>query len=330
MNCPKCGYEQEQRLDCRKCGIVFSKYLALQSETASPGSPSTPPENGAPAEMLELRQSVRELTRKFNEVEFERVERGQIKGDLKLLDKKFQTSLDQLSFRLEELEKLISNPQAPPPLPDDARLAEVRRELLDANVDPLNQRVVEIEEKLERWEKESVLTRSSNPEDVSTLLESAVEPVAARLTEVEQKLRRWEKELDAPKDSPITEMLTGLDARLAALEGRVESLASARPAQGLSAEQKSLQNNLSSMRDELAAVRASADRALGLQRDLAELSAEMSKVWTQLQSVDNKLSRLPSPAADPQPTDRLELDIRSIRDAMQEIRDFIARSTAKG
>jgi chromosome segregation ATPase len=329
VNCPKCGYEQEQRLDCRKCGIVFSKYLALQSESAGSASTPAPAENGAPIEILELRQSVRDLTRKFNEVEFERVERGQIKSELKLQDKKFQTSLDQLSFRLEELEKLLSTPQAPPPPPDDARLAEVRKELLEANVDPLNQKVAQIEERLERWEKEILLPKDSPPQEVSALLEATLGPVAARLAEVEQRLRRWEKELLSPKDSLTTEMFARLDVRLAGLESKVESLSSGRPVQETSSEHQNLQNSLRSMGDELAAVKTSVDRALNLQRDLAELSAEISRLWAQMQSVENKLSRLPSPAADPQPTDKLELDIRSIRDGMQEIRDFIARTTVK-
>lgn len=329
MNCPKCGYEQEQRLDCRKCGVVFSKYLALQSEAAGSASPPLPTENGAPVEILELRHSVRDLTRRFNEVEFERVERSQIKGELKVLDKKVQTSLDQLSFRLEELERLLSSPQAPPPPPDDARLAEVRKELLEANVDPLYQKVAQIEVRLERWENEILLPKDSPPQEVSALLEDTLGPVVARLAELEQKLRRWEKELLSPKDSLTTEMLARLEVRLAGLESKVESLSSGRPVQETASEHQILQNSLRSMGDELASVKTSVDRALNLQRDLAELSAEMSRLWAQMQSVENKLSRLPSPAVDPQPTDKLELDIRSIRDGMQEIRDFIARAAAK-
>ena len=230
---------------------------------------------------------------------------------------------------VEELEKLLSNPQAPPPLPDDARLAEVRRELLEANVDPLSRKLTEIEQRLERWEKESPLPKSSPDENSSALLESALEPVAARLTEIEEKSLRWEKELISSKGSQATELLPEFDARLAGLERKVESLSSARPAPAPSPEQQNLQNSLRTMHDELEAVRNSTERALSLQRDLAELSAEISRLWAQMQSVENRLSRLSAPPADPQPTDKLELDIRSIRDALQEIRDFIARTTAK-
>jgi chromosome segregation ATPase len=329
VNCPKCGFEQEQRLDCRKCGIIFSKYLALQSEPSGAASPSAPAENGAPVEILELRQGIRDLTRKFSEVEFERVERGQLKSDLRVLEKKVQTSLDQLSYRLEELEKLLSNPQAPPPPADDGRLAEVRKELLEANVDPLNQRVVRIEEKLDRWEMEILPARNSPSEEMSTVAEAMIGPLAARLAEVEQKLRRWEKDLPNPSDALTTEMLARLEARLAGLESRVESLSAGRQFEETSPERQNLQDHLSSMSDELTAVKASAERALNLQRDLSELSAENSRMWTQIQSLENRLSRLPSPTSVPQSTDRLELDIRSIRDGMQEIRDFIARATAK-
>lgn len=329
MNCPKCGYEQEERLDCRKCGIVFSKYLAMQSE-GSPSGPNPGGENGAPTEILELRQNVRDLSRRFSEVEFERVERGQIKGELKVLDKRVQAGLDQLSLRLEELEKLLSTPQAPPPIPEDALLARLQKEILEANVDPIARRLVEVEDKFQFLEAELITSKDSLTAEVSGLLESAIEPLAGRLAEAEEKLKRWEKEFIPPKDSVTTEILGRLEVRLTDVEGKLGSLLSAPPGQEPPAGYQDLLTRLNSVSDELAGIKTSAESASALQREAAELRTEISKIWSQIQVVENRLERPPSPAAEPPASERLELDIRSIRDSLQEIREFITRVTAKG
>jgi len=286
VNCPKCGFEQEERLDCRKCGVVFSKYLALQTEAAPAHLQG---ENGGSIEIQELRQSIRDISRRFSEVEFERVERGQIKGELKVLDKKFQTSSDQLSLRLAELEKLLSTPQAPPPIPDGERLAEVQKELVEANIDPL----------------------------------------ARRLGEIEEKLLRLEQDFVPPKESLTTEILGRIEARLTDLEVKVASLISARFGPGVPSASPDVQNRMQSLGDELAELRFSLERISGLQQDVSDLRSEASKIWIQIQEVESGLSRLPSPAAEPSPGERLEMDIRSIRDSLQEIREYITRVTAK-
>src|SRR5512137_1822659 len=80
--CPKCGYEQEERLDCLKCGIVFSKFHALHvadkvPQAEIPEVPPLPPmlsEDPSSFDLAELRQQVRDLGRQFTAVEFERVE----------------------------------------------------------------------------------------------------------------------------------------------------------------------------------------------------------------------------------------------------------------
>jgi len=330
VNCPKCGFEQEERLDCRKCGVVFSKYLAMQAEASGPPSgPVVQAENGTSVEILELRQSVRDLSRRFSEVEFERVERGQIRGELRVLDKKYQASFDQFSRRLEDMEKLLSNPQAPPPAPDGERLAEVQREILEANVDPIAKRLTEAEERLQLWATEVASFRDSMAGDMTRLSAASTGPLAVRLDEIDQRLQRWEKEQVPPKDSITTEILGRFEARLTDLETRVGSPAAASPALEPDAGYLELKARIQTLGDELAGLKSSTEKMGPLQKNLADLRAEIGKLWTQIQGLEGKVSRPLVPATEPPTNERLELDIRSIRDGMQEIREFITRIAAK-
>jgi chromosome segregation ATPase len=115
MNCPKCGFAQEQRLDCKKCGVVFSKYYALYPSTrpAAPNGLDDPIEQ----ELLErerknaiadLEMQIRELNARFEEVEFERAERRQLRTDLETVQRELHENLDRTSFRLEEIQKSLS------------------------------------------------------------------------------------------------------------------------------------------------------------------------------------------------------------------------------
>jgi len=55
MQCPKCGFEQKELLaECRKCGIVFAKYVRA-SEAAEP-APLTPEEESALQDKQDSRQ----------------------------------------------------------------------------------------------------------------------------------------------------------------------------------------------------------------------------------------------------------------------------------
>jgi hypothetical protein len=67
----------------------------------------------------------------------------------------------------------------------------------------------------------------------------------------------------------------------------------------------------------------------GLQLEVTDLRGEAAKIWTQIREIESRLNQLPSPASESTPGERLETDIRSIRESMQEIREFIARATAK-
>jgi chromosome segregation ATPase len=104
--CPKCGFEQETRPDCKKCGVVFSKYYALfpsgKEESGGAPHPQPEPDCGGNAD---LQPYLNELSAKLREVEFERVVRNNLQLDLKSLDQRFQESMADISARLEKCER---------------------------------------------------------------------------------------------------------------------------------------------------------------------------------------------------------------------------------
>ena len=49
MQCPKCGYEQPQSIECRSCGIIINKYnkRSLHTPPISSRTPSSSPEKSS-------------------------------------------------------------------------------------------------------------------------------------------------------------------------------------------------------------------------------------------------------------------------------------------
>jgi chromosome segregation ATPase len=115
MVCPKCGHVQEQRPDCLKCGIVFSKYydaLFPDSKSSdgdgaeSSNSQSIPGQDGK-SSIADLRMQMREISLRFTELEFEKAERIQIRTDLKNLEQRLQSDVERIAARLEQCEKRL-------------------------------------------------------------------------------------------------------------------------------------------------------------------------------------------------------------------------------
>ncbi len=171
VTCPKCGYEQEQRLDCLKCGIVFTKYIgarngdrpgmsasgdSLQGMLAAPSS----------ATLSELRESIRDLNHRYREMEFERAERNRMREDLNGLDRRLSTALEPMTTRLESLEKHASELAAPEHALTLNDQPGLRDDIQTQCVEPLVHRLEQLESRLAKLE-ETVqnLARSQENDD---------------------------------------------------------------------------------------------------------------------------------------------------------------------
>jgi chromosome segregation ATPase len=105
MICPKCGFEQEERLDCKECGIVFSKYNALF--TSSESSDTSEEEVLAKSEIQDLQIQVRELSSRLIDVDFEKAERKKIRSELTELNKQMQQNQTEIETRMRKIEEKL-------------------------------------------------------------------------------------------------------------------------------------------------------------------------------------------------------------------------------
>jgi chromosome segregation ATPase len=112
MICPKCGFEQEERLDCRECGVIFSKYNALfqSADGHSEG-------RDAPSTLNEIQQlqiQLRDIGSRLIDAEFEKAERKKLRSDLKDLEDLLQSGKTETDAKLRQMEeKLTSQSEGP-------------------------------------------------------------------------------------------------------------------------------------------------------------------------------------------------------------------------
>jgi uncharacterized protein involved in exopolysaccharide biosynthesis len=126
---------QEQRRDCKKCGVVFSKYYALfpSSKTgdSNPATAANPQELSANDFRLmieELQDQVRMLSTRCSQVEFEKAERTQLRQDIRNLERQLGENIERLEGRMAVQPAM---PQIEQPLLDP-RLPELRDRLEQA------------------------------------------------------------------------------------------------------------------------------------------------------------------------------------------------------
>jgi len=158
VNCPKCGFLQEERLDCKKCGVVFSKYFALHNQEQQLQSESREVSSQQPQftstepyhpDLVEMRQSLKEIGRRLNETDFERAERVRMNGELRTLDQRIQALQAHFESTVAGFEEKAAA-MLSSALPSEEDLRKFNIELIEAYLEPLLKRLDQIEQKAEK------------------------------------------------------------------------------------------------------------------------------------------------------------------------------------
>ncbi len=195
MNCPKCGFVQEERADCRKCGVVFAKFFALHA--ADCASPMEPADSPVPlkgpyeeytaqevADLVELRQGLRDLQHRFKELEFERAERKRMQGEIRAMDDRVQAVLDQLGAHQQRIEQNIAELAATQPAALEQGLADLRLELRDLDVEAIHRRIDWMENSLSLNAGEMCARSELQPLEQLPGMDARLTEVEHRLTEI--------------------------------------------------------------------------------------------------------------------------------------------------
>jgi chromosome segregation ATPase len=218
--CPKCGLEQEERLDCKKCGVIFSKFFALYSSNGSPGSgdeedlaaPGTADQDPRIA-ICDLQLQIRELNARFADMEFEKAERNQIRADLKILEQQLRENLEQTETRLDQCEQRI----------ECSSLPKAQLESLNFNFSSIMERLERLEGKLENLESANAQNDDlwENDSDNSRLLLELHDQISALSAEVSG----IKSQLDPGRRIPDSEEpRTALEDDVRAIRGNLDEL----------------------------------------------------------------------------------------------------------
>ncbi len=300
LKCPKCGYLQEERPDCVRCGIVFSKYIALYSPErtggadeldVTPASYPGPPEVPA-AELSEVRQALRDVMRRLSDVEFERAERNLLRGEIKSLEQKWQKLFEEFGGRLQSLED--SNP--------GSRLEQLQNEFREKELVPAVERS---DEKLK---------------DVAARLKDLGSQVTGHAYTTAERLRSLEGKIDgvAARTSEIEDIRlnqASLKDQVESVQRMFESLATF-PTEGDATGSAELDV-------EAAAFRSEVRRTLQSHSEqVAAGKAELERLQVQVQVLQRSVEGILN-APRPEPPPDLTEDFRLIIDGLSDIRTLM-------
>jgi len=192
MNCPKCGFAQEERLDCRKCGIVFSKYLTLFPSAKSAdavaamesGSPE-PQDHELKAAFAELQTRVKALHARFAEVEFEKAERNQLRADMKSLERQFNENAARFGSRLEKCEQQQDSPP----------VSQLHQEAFDFEIPAIHDRLEQVEDRLGGFELAGQAIAEMREKQDAAL--GRIQELENRLTDLRREIEEIRNSLQA-------------------------------------------------------------------------------------------------------------------------------------
>ena len=172
--------------------MVFAKYYAFHSQEPAvpseiPDPPRIPiavheePQSPEWVDLVEIRQSLRDLQQRFNELEFERAERRRIRNEIQALEERLLQSFARISERQETIEQHISKIASLPPTPTAEDLAALRIELRAMDFKSVQQRIERVENGLQSCSAQM----TAKPESLSVDLLHGMD---ARLREAECRL----------------------------------------------------------------------------------------------------------------------------------------------
>ncbi len=296
MNCPKCGFTQEERADCIKCGVVFAKFMAhYVPEPASPPEFSEPPaqvagtyeEVQAPdvPDFLELQQNLRDLQKRFSELEFERAERRRIRSEIRALDER----LSLIATRQEDAERQLTESASPSsdPSPFKNDLDQLASEMRSLDIPSLRGRLDEVENRLQIG-ADVFAARTNAP------LQELVPDLGGRLANIEERITAL---VEACSSSPGDETAAQLETVFKTLDELKTGLQNATAGRTEIGELKKYQLMLRDMFESLRqsveapsqeSANVESGRLTTLENELSALRTEVRKAHDRVKTLETK------------------------------------------
>jgi predicted nucleic acid-binding Zn-ribbon protein len=307
VNCPKCGFVQEERTDCKKCGVIFAKFYSLHAPDSlaaaaafqEPQQASSEAVKGKPLleppPPLEFRQHLHDLQERLSELEFERAERQRFRDDMRALEERLEQSLQQITTRQDEIERRIAELAAPADMPTRQDLADLSTELQAIDLQSIQKRFEHLESKLQLCTEE-LASRSDGQ------LVEFLPMMDERLNEVEGRIH----DLVGAEGAPLPNGTQAqLDATVKSLEELKTALQNVTVRYSEIGELKKnhlvLQNTIEALQQSMESLgkestKAAAGKIAELEKEVFALKAEVRKAYERMESLETQGAPVTAPS----------------------------------